>query len=187
MGKAKSIIILDVYACLRLAAWNEWQAMHRLHAILALNPRRNVRAPREGTAKATRHVVPLDPTATRDGTGFLLQDGGRGARVGANAQKHETNHAEHATGHFGHERSEDARGRVFALPVGVFGLQGRAANNLGQKGGRRRTDLLGRGDKGRNRQGEQRKDHKGKLGHGIWRRKRKGMDQDCYSAEGVYR
>ena len=62
-------------------------SMAILHAVLALDPCGDVGSPSQGSSKAAHNVVPLDPFTSRDGTGFLLQQTGLEARVGARAQK----------------------------------------------------------------------------------------------------
>lgn len=140
--------------------------MH-LHSVLALDPGSDMSSPRQGSSKASQHVVPFDPRSAGKGTGLLLKGERLATRVCADAQEDQGDHTQHTRRHLGHEGSQYLGRRVFAFPVSVFRhVQGkRRVRRLGRKGDRGVDS--GRGNERRAGGDDQRKNNETKLGHFI--------------------
>ena len=102
-----------------------------------------MRAPRQGTTKATQHKVPMDPGSRSSRTRFLVQDTRLVARKSTKTQEHQGEHTQHTGRHLGHDGAKNLGRGVFALPVRVFGhvqCKWRASTTAAAAAARRRRN-----------------------------------------------
>ena len=105
------------------------------HPVLTLNPAGYMHPPSHRSPEPAEDVVPLNPAATRQRPGLLLQDSGLSAAVHARGEGEGREEAEEPGRHLGHDGAEDLGRGVLAFPGHVLVLGVGHAEGDGGKGG----------------------------------------------------